>query len=77
MFSDIIIEHEDKPYNHRNILIFTELCAYFIFNDFFLINMKKSGPKPLHSVSIPGYSFVCWLKTNRVTFATMQEQISV
>ena len=38
--------------------------------------MNKSGPKPLHSVSIPGYSFVCCIKTNRITLDTMQEKIS-
>ena len=35
--------------------------------------MNKSGPKPLHSVSIPGYSFIFWLKTNRITLDSMQE----
>ena len=38
--------------------------------------MEKFGPKPLHSVSIAGYSFVCWFKTNRITLNSMQEKIS-
>ena len=38
--------------------------------------MKKFCSKQLKSVSIPGYSLICWLKSNRVRLDSMQEKIS-
>ena len=35
--------------------------------------MKKFCSKPLNFVSIPGYSLICWLKSNRVKLDNMQE----
>ena len=36
--------------------------------------MKEVKLNPLHYVSLPGYSFDCWLKSSGVTLDTLQDK---
>ena len=36
--------------------------------------MKESGLNPLHYVSLPDYSFYCWLMSSVVTLDTLQDK---
>ena len=38
------------------------------------LNMKEFGLNPLHYVSLPGYSFDCWLMSSGVTLDTLQDK---
>ena len=38
------------------------------------INMKEFGLSPPHYVSLPGYSFDCWLMLSAVTLDTLQDK---
>ena len=36
--------------------------------------MKEFGLNPAHSVSLPGYSFDCWLMSSGVTLDALQDK---
>ena len=36
--------------------------------------MKEFGLKPLHYISLPGYSFDCWLMSSGVSLDTLQDK---
>ena len=38
------------------------------------LSMKEFGLNPLHYVSLPGYSFDCWLMSSGVTLDTLQDK---
>ena len=39
-------------------------------NEYVQLTMKEFKPNPLHYVSLPGYSFDCWLMSSGVTLDT-------
>ena len=44
-------------------------------NEYVKLSMKELGLKPLHYVSLPGYSFDSWLMSSGVTLDTLQNKI--
>ena len=38
------------------------------------LSMKEFGLNPLHNVSLPGYSFDCWLMSSGVTSDSLQDK---
>ena len=38
------------------------------------LSMKEFGLNPLHYVSLPGYSFECWLMSSGATLDTIQDE---
>ena len=49
-----------------------EILDYCI-NEYVKISMKEFSLNPLHYVSLPGYSFDCWLMSSGVTLGTLQD----
>ena len=43
-------------------------------NEYVKLSMKEFGLNPLHYVSLPGYSFDCWLMSSGVTLDTLQDK---
>ena len=43
-------------------------------NEYVKLSMKEFGLKLLHYVSLPGYSFDCWLMPSGVTLDTLQDK---
>ena len=43
-------------------------------NEYVKLSMKEVGLNPLHYVSLPGYSFDCWLMLSGVTLDTLQDK---
>ena len=43
-------------------------------NEYVKLSMKEFKLNPLHYVSLPGYSFDCWLMSGGVTFDTLQDK---
>ena len=41
-------------------------------NEYVKLSMKEFSLNPLHYVSLPGYSFDCWLMSSGVTLDTLQ-----
>ena len=46
----------------------------YCMNECVKLSMKEFGLNPLHYVSLPGYSFDCWLMTSGVTLYTLQDK---
>ena len=46
----------------------------YCMNDYVKLSMKEFGLNPLHYVSLPGYSFDCWLMSSGVTLDTLQDK---
>ena len=44
-------------------------------NEYVKLSLKELGLKPLHYVSLPGYSFDCWLVSSGVSLDTLQNAI--
>ena len=42
-------------------------------NEYVKLNMKEFGLNPLHYVSLPGFSFDCWVMSSGVTLDTLQD----
>ena len=43
-------------------------------NEYVKLSMKEFKLNPLHYVSLPGYSFDCWLMSSGVTLDTLQDK---
>ena len=43
-------------------------------NEYVKISVKEFGLNPLHYVSLPGYSFDCWLMSSGVSLDTLQDK---
>ena len=43
-------------------------------NEYVQLSMKNFKLNPLHYVSLPGYSFDCWLMSSVVTLDTLQDK---
>ena len=43
-------------------------------NEYFKLSMKEFGLNPLLYVSLPDYSFDCWLMSSGVTLGTLQDK---
>ena len=50
-----------------------EILDYCI-NEYVKLSMKEFKLNPLHYVSLPGYSFDCWLLSSGVTLDTLQDK---
>ena len=50
-----------------------EILDYYI-NEYVQLSMKECKLNPLHYVSLPGYSFDCWLMSSGVTLDTLQDK---
>ena len=46
----------------------------YCMNEYVKLSMKEFGHNPLHYVSLPGYSFDCWLMSSGVTLDTLQDK---
>ena len=46
----------------------------FCMNEYVKLSMKEFKLNPLHYVSLPGYSFDCWLISSGVTLDTLQDK---
>ena len=46
----------------------------YCMNEYVKLSMKEFGLNPLHYVSLPGYSFDCWLMSSGVTLDTLQDK---
>ena len=46
----------------------------YCMNEYVNISMKEFSFNPLRYVSLPGYSFDCWLKSSGVTLDTLQDK---
>ena len=46
----------------------------YCMNEHVKLSMKEFGLNPLHYVSLPGYSFDCWLMSSVVTLDTLQDK---
>ena len=46
----------------------------YCMNEYVKLSRNESGLSPLHYVSLPGYSFDCWLKSSGVTLNTLQDK---
>ena len=46
----------------------------FCMNEYVQLSMKEFKLNPLHYVSLPGYSFDCWLRSSGVTLDTLQDE---
>ena len=46
----------------------------YCMNEYVKLSMKEFKLKPLHYVSLPGYSFDCWLMSSCVTLDTLQDK---
>ena len=43
-------------------------------NEYVKLSMKEFGLNPLHYLSLPGYSFDCWLRSSGVSLDTLQDK---
>ena len=46
----------------------------YCMNEYVKLGMKEFSLNPLHYVSLPGYSFDCWLMSSGVTLDTLQDK---
>ena len=46
----------------------------YCMNEYVNLSTKEFGLNPLHYVSLPGYSFDCWLMSSGVTLDTLQDK---
>ena len=46
----------------------------YCMNEYVKLSMKEFKLNPLHYVSLPGYSFDCWLMSSGVTLDTLQDK---
>ena len=46
----------------------------YCMNEYVKLSMKEFKLNPLHYLSLPGYSFDCWLMSNGVTLDTLQDK---
>ena len=46
----------------------------YCMNEYVKLSMKEFKLNPLHYVSLPGYSFGCWLMSSGVTLDTLQDK---
>ena len=46
----------------------------YCMNEYLKLSMKEFKLNPLHYVSLPGYSFDCWLMSSGVTIDTLQDK---
>ena len=46
----------------------------YCLNEYVKLSMKELKLNPLHYVSLPGYSFDCWLMSSGVTLDTLQDK---
>ena len=46
----------------------------YCMNEYVQLSMKEFKLNPLHYVSLPGYSFDCWLMSSSVTLDTLQDK---
>ena len=46
----------------------------YCMNEYVQLSMKEFKLNPLHYVSLPGYSFNCWLMSSGVTLDTLQDK---
>ena len=46
----------------------------YCMNEYVKLSMKEFKHNPLHYVSLPGYSFDCWLMSSGVTLDTLQDK---
>ena len=46
----------------------------YCMNEYVKLSMKEFSLNPLHYVSLPGYSFDCWLMSSDVTLDTLQDK---
>ena len=46
----------------------------YCMNEYVKLSMKEFGLNPLHYVSLPGYSFDCWLMSSGVSLDTLQDK---
>ena len=61
---DLLIEY---------LQIDVELLDYCM-NEYVKLSMKEFKLNPVHYVSLPGYSFDCWLMSSGVTLDTLQDK---
>ena len=47
---------------------------WICMNEYVKLSMKDFSLNPLHYVSLPGYSFDCWLMSTGVTLDTLQDK---
>ena len=58
----------------ENDIFILGYCFNYCFNLFFKSNMKTYKLNPLHYISLPGYSFDCFLKLSNVELDTIQDE---
>ena len=46
----------------------------YCMNEYVKLSMKEFGLNPIHNVSLPGYSFDCWLMSSGVTLDTLRDK---
>ena len=46
----------------------------YCMNEYVKLSMREFKLNPLHYVSLPGYSFDCWLMSSGVTLDTLQDK---
>ena len=46
----------------------------YCINEYVKLSMKEFGLNPLHYVSVPGYSFDCWLMSSGVSLDTLKDK---
>ena len=46
----------------------------YCMNEYVKLSLKEFKLNPLHYVSLPGYSFDCWLMSSGVTLDTLQDK---
>ena len=54
----------------QNVVEILDYCM----NEYVKLSMKEFKIKPLHYVSLTGYSFDCWLMSSGVTLVTLQDK---
>ena len=54
----------------QNVVEILDYCM----NEYVKLSMKEFKLNPLHYVSLPGYSFDCWLMSSGVTLDTLQDK---
>ena len=63
------VDSFDKVNSHKTDVEILDYCM----NEYVKLGMKEFGLNPLHYVSLPGYSFDCWLMSSVVSLDTLQD----
>ena len=61
------VDNFNNENSHKTVL---DYCM----NEYVKLSMKEFKLNPLHYVSLPGYSFDCWLMSSGVTLDTLQDK---